>query len=182
MHSPRGVTAPVEVSLWVKRTTAGSGLRARASFTSSGVAPRPQGMSAGMTSAPRRPAISRNRSPKAPQEKEITRSPGAMRLAARASRAPVPEPGKSTGGSFALRSLFRRAEISSRREKKGSLRWLTRGAAPLCRISWGMETGPGVKRWGCMDVSLLRNEKGRKGFPFRPVFPAIESCVSVAVS
>ncbi|MFA5621285.1 MAG: hypothetical protein WC948_01045 [Thermovirgaceae bacterium] len=79
-----------------------------------------------------------------PQEKETTSLLGVRRFAAKASRAPVPEPGRRTTGSFTSRSLPRRPSTSFSRSDHSSLRWLIMGPAPACLEQKGTSTGPGV--------------------------------------
>ena len=163
VQARRSVSAPVEVSLCVKSIAAAPGCCSRASRTSEGVAVRPRGMSTGRIVAPLRDAISRKRSPNAPHEKEMTASPGSSRLAARASSAPVPDDGSVITGCEARSSFFKSAAISSSNAKYVSLLCPTRGAAPAARTECGTSTGPGVKRWGCMNDPSFEYAKGRKG-------------------
>lgn len=143
--SSMGLRTPVDVSLWVMSTALVSRLALIAWATRSGPIPSPHGTSRGITSTPLLKAISLNLWPKAPHDREITRSPGESRFWHRASNAPVPDPGKRTGGSSTSSRRHRSANSSRYRAENWPLRWDIILVAPSRATWWGTSTGPGVR-------------------------------------
>lgn len=161
-----------------EKESIGPGYFSRASLMCPLLKPPPRGASRAITFAPLLETISRKRSPKVPQEKEITLSPGASRLV-QGPRAGTRQDGP---GSSTSRSLPRRPFTSSSRSDHSSPRWLIIGPAAA------ILTERHIHRPRCVQVSrhgipsskkagraLLPACIPQKPCPFSPVRPRVYS-------
>jgi len=139
-----GKSAPVEVSLWVRKITLALGWAASADSTSSTVATRPHSTLTVCTVTPYAWQMARQRSPNFPPSTTIASSPAERRFTAAASMAPEPEHASVRAGWVVPRCSCMRRVVSRKYWRYSSVRWWMSGLAIASSTSDGTSVGPGV--------------------------------------
>ena len=140
-------STPVEVSLWVARTTRAPGWARRAAASRSGATVSPYGASRSRTVTPNARQTSSQRSPNLPQRITIASSPGDRRFTTAASIAPVPEAAR-TSTSLRVSSMSASAARTRANSVSNSgVRWWRMGRDRAWSTSGGIGVGPGARRW-----------------------------------